>query len=655
VDGTIAGSVASGIFDPATCTRLRCEREACSPSTVAELALSCGADPRALADDGLSPYTAALFGKDPCGLLRDLDSGLQVKMLRGDPVSWAEAGRGRHGAGQMDLVAAPLTRGLLVPDELAEGLLEYCFSAHLPLLAFRVLSRIDGQRHLLTAMERAGNIHWLRVAEKILRQTCTDYPCWCGNETLEYAISQMQQGHRHFRLLLDECLVRLRGEDNFFSYPAALVGSAGAECPICFEPLHRGQPMAFTDDDGRAVCPHFVCSTCAKGYEASANSTGATRKCPECRRTAPRVLPLPKLADDPLGWFDFLTADSGAVSRSTLLRAISAMLPIDAEELGTAVDEGSVTSGPMRHEVTAAEFLTCGLYAWVWRHDLEHRRCGSLGPLPDISDRKAWFQHWNLAQTGTLSRGEVLRAILKTFGVSSMDRARVQELRGKLGRVWENWVSEQKRQHGFCSADGVLEAEFVRDAGLGDLLDEAFGFERGKASPHSPAPAEILSGDSLENCAFGPLRTVKLGATAAPRRERIVADRATAILSRHTLEAAVPGSTSARVGGGDIGRGGRESAPASEHNIAVPSSSMPASYAAAGVLGLLDEADAQELPQSVGGCTSEVRQAVGNYVQQAFGDNCLPPLPRSHLDAMEALEGLERDLGLSLRPHIISL
>ena len=50
--GRIAGAVATGIFDAASCGRLAAELESCGPRDAAEIALSCGADPRALADDG---------------------------------------------------------------------------------------------------------------------------------------------------------------------------------------------------------------------------------------------------------------------------------------------------------------------------------------------------------------------------------------------------------------------------------------------------------------------------------------------------------------------------------------------------------------------------------------------------------------------------
>ncbi|CAJ1365754.1 unnamed protein product, partial [Effrenium voratum] len=152
--GTVAGKVASGLLDPAACARLAAEMEAAGPRPVAQLALDLGADPRALADDGLSPYTAAILREDPCGMLRGLNNNLRFRILRGDERAWAEVARSAEGQDLPDIAAGALSRGLPIPSKMAEELLEYCFQADLPLLALKVLTRIDGKRFLMLALER---------------------------------------------------------------------------------------------------------------------------------------------------------------------------------------------------------------------------------------------------------------------------------------------------------------------------------------------------------------------------------------------------------------------------------------------------------------------------------------------------------------------
>jgi hypothetical protein len=73
---------------------------------------------------------------------------------------------------------------------------------------------------------------------------------------------------------------------------------------------------------------------------------------------------VPKILDDPLAWFDFLSSSSGTVSRTSLIRAVSAMLPVDADDLEEAPGECALSSVQLGQEVTPAEFLANGLYSY---------------------------------------------------------------------------------------------------------------------------------------------------------------------------------------------------------------------------------------------------------------------------------------------------
>ncbi|CAK9062889.1 unnamed protein product [Durusdinium trenchii] len=153
------------------------------------------ADPRALSDDGLSPYTAAILREelmdpslrvfrrgvnsmgdpwdrfahsgldavllllprsaenvlrsaetvadgrgDPCGMLKGLNAQLRFRILRGDETAWAEVARSAEGA----------TGGRAVPPARASRKLRLAYSQE----DGRVLARIDGKRFLMPALER---------------------------------------------------------------------------------------------------------------------------------------------------------------------------------------------------------------------------------------------------------------------------------------------------------------------------------------------------------------------------------------------------------------------------------------------------------------------------------------------------------------------
>lgn len=509
VEGRIVGTCATGIYDLPTCARFAAELQECGPREIAASALACGANPRALADDSLSPYTSALLTEDPCGLVDGVSPKLRARIQRNDALAWAEIGRSSCGAGHVDLVATPLAKGLPVPDDLAEGLLDFCFRSNLPLLAVRVLVRIDGEQHLLPALELAEDPQWFRVAERILGQSFAGTPLWCSAGVLSYALEQIRKGRHQFRLLLNAFLGRIHGSElDFYECPASLA-CGGAECPICFEVLYRNTPMAFVDTNGNAICQHFLCSGCSRSYQAAASSTSGALRCPECRRQSAKFAIIPPMSEDPLAWFDFLSMGKGAVTHTMLVRAVATMLPVDADSVGAFLGEFFFTSSnSMGQEVSAAEFLASGLYAWIRRHEDEHRRCATRGPLPKIAaDREEWFRYWNFSRSGVLCRGEILRAMLRTFEVSSLDCRRVDSLKRRLDRLWDRCTSDRKERHGHCSTEGVSYAEFMEEDGLGDLLEEALDMPLVKEatldSEHRRSRPSITSRPSFDSVGGG--------------------------------------------------------------------------------------------------------------------------------------------------------
>ncbi|CAK9062771.1 unnamed protein product [Durusdinium trenchii] len=521
--GTVAGRVASGLFDPTTCARWAAEMNTSGPRPVARLALELGADPRALSDDGLSPYTAAILREDPCGMLKGLNAQLRFRILRGDETAWAEVARSAEGRDLPDIAAGALSRGLPIPKKMAEELLEYCFSADLPLLALRVLARIDGKRFLMPALERAGTQTWRRVAERIVEQIKPGQkPYWLNPPALKcaatsfsrrYAIHEIQRGRSQYRIMLQSFLAFLKSneEKEFLAAPCVLANRrGGAECPICLEPLCRSTPTAFVADT--AVCLHFLCSTCARGYASSTSSQGEALRCPECRRHAVEMRPVPSLCEDPLSCFEFLAANEDHLAQPMLLRTLSSLLPLESDAL-------EAQGEALEQEVHAADFLTNGLFVWVWRHVQEHQRCMTLGPVPDLEERRAWFKYWNLSGSGQLSRSEVLRAILRSFRVTSLEKQKVKDLQSRVDKVWEMW--SQQCTHG-RSVDYVECEEFCMESGFGELLEEVFGSDpEGGASPwHKSLYAEKeTTSIPPDGCLAAVLRTALL--RGARRRTRV--------------------------------------------------------------------------------------------------------------------------------------
>jgi len=489
--GKIAGVSASGMLDPRSCACLAAEMELHGPCEIAALALACGADPHALADDGLSPYTASALHEDPCQLLAHLDPVLRTKLPTGSAQAWVMAPALCDG--YMDMVAARFIQGLPVSNELTSQLLHHCLHANLPGFALQVLGHADGQSHLMAAMELAADPRWLKTAEKILQQNCLSRPVWCSRQTLEYTIFKIRQGHHQFRKVLLASIAWIQKQKDFFSYPASLASSDGMECPICFDPLYMNTPMGFVNMEEQLVCPHFICSRCAQCVATAASTAasiaGPKLRCPECRRSAPMTLPLPRLSNNPLGWFEFFGGPDGVASMSTLIKAASALLPVDADKLSAAVDNGSLCDESLFDErqrcslgpnLDLADFLASGLYMWLQRHEDEHLH-GRFGRLPQLSNRAEWFRFWNTNSTGAMSRGELFRAVLLTLNVCSLDQDHVKEIRHRVAVFWDSALIEKGRRNACPMEETLTCAEFAARGGVGDRLEECFGkdFEKG--------------------------------------------------------------------------------------------------------------------------------------------------------------------------------
>merc|ERR1719231_2042415 len=107
-----------------------------------------------------------------------------------------------------------------------------------------------------------------------------------------------------------------------------------AECPITYEPLHTGPVGVFLDRSGNRVSQHYFSLA---GAEEWLRSGGGS--CPMTRKPVASVLPIPRLVDDPEGWFTAVDVDkNGKLSRS---EAIEAQFALDNMALDAAIADAS--------------------------------------------------------------------------------------------------------------------------------------------------------------------------------------------------------------------------------------------------------------------------------------------------------------------------
>ena len=236
-----------------------------------------------------------------------------------------------------------------------------------------------------------------------------------------------------------------------------------AECPICFEPLCRGELGVFLDASGQRVSRHFYNLGAARELLASGNTT-----CPLTRKPIASVRRVPDIRSDPDAWFGTVDVDGdGQLSHAEVVEALKATLPVDpyafdraAAEPGWWAQYDQDGSGYIeKHELP-------GLAASV-RAQMPGRRASSVA-IPEIrTDRQAWFSYWDEDESGSLDKEEVVRALLKTLRCTS-DPARVAQMRSTVDAIWCLFDDD---------GNGTIErAEFLKSGdGLADTIIATMG------------------------------------------------------------------------------------------------------------------------------------------------------------------------------------
>jgi len=242
-----------------------------------------------------------------------------------------------------------------------------------------------------------------------------------------------------------------------------------AECPICFEPLCAAPVGVFVGPDGKRVSQHFFNLAAAREWleEGSGN-------CPLTRKPIRSVLEVPDMRTDPEGWFSAVDINGdGRLSRLEVVECLKAQLPIDGSALdATLADEthwmwqqwDSDSSGYIeRHELLDPQ----GLAAYV-RQAFE--KSGGGDAIPDIAaDKEAWYRYWDEDNSGALDKEEVVRALLKTFRMTS-DQERVRQMRSTIDAVWPIFDDD--------GSGSIDRSEFLRpNEGLADTIVATLGLD----------------------------------------------------------------------------------------------------------------------------------------------------------------------------------
>jgi len=301
--------------------------------------------------------------------------------------------------------------------------------------------------------------------------------------------------------------------------PRLLLMECAAECPVCYDPLCTSRPSILTASDGARVCGHYFCFNCAQKLQ---------RGCPLCRAHPADgpcgARPLPDVQKRPWQWFAMVDTDGdGKLGRAETIKALEAVLPLDAERLRRALEGGADSFGPSveneshsgeqgcqktaglawwpdvlgTDEDTFSDGITAeafcaegGMLQWIVENLGELQRAEEAGEPPELEREglERWFDFWDQDADGGLSRSELLRALMKTLRVSGVERARVDEIRNTIEKCFHAWAREGDERVS-------REAFLSKPGGLGELLLSALlptapaGTGSPPSVPETPPPA----------------------------------------------------------------------------------------------------------------------------------------------------------------------
>lgn len=289
--------------------------------------------------------------------------------------------------------------------------------------------------------------------------------------------------------------------DNW-SRPAAPDVDGLAECPVCFCPLWESPGALFTES-GRRACPHLLCLNCA----AELSKQSGAPRCPICRQPfQPPARRPPDPREDPAAWFAFFDeGSSGFLEKQLLQRVLPAVVPVDTGRLTAALNGPLWAEWDPAGEGRISRSSFCaerGLLRWLAEHLGELQEEKQRGEPPDLSrDREGWFRHWAKPGAMEMGKAEVLRAVLKSTGASSLDCTAIAASREWIERCWLLWDRDKNGR--------ISLSDFCTEGGLADMMLQQSSLASGKRivrrmelEPHDPA-ALVACCQQLVECAVG--------------------------------------------------------------------------------------------------------------------------------------------------------
>ena len=230
------------------------------------------------------------------------------------------------------------------------------------------------------------------------------------------------------------------------------------ECCICMNALCESSSGFLCNSSNKRSCRHYFHKDCA-----TAIATVNNKRCPICREPYHHVKEVMDPRKDPKQFFNDIDFDgNGTLSYEEIVDGFKATLPLDFRNI-----EGSIDTFFTRWDrdksgsISMAEFThTDGPMAYINEAFLP-KAINLPPPLLTIKTKKEWFQYWDEDHSNSLDKGEVTRALIKTFKFHARNDIATQ-IRSTLDNIWCIFDSD---------SSGTIEMnEFIATDNLADTI-----------------------------------------------------------------------------------------------------------------------------------------------------------------------------------------
>ena len=232
------------------------------------------------------------------------------------------------------------------------------------------------------------------------------------------------------------------------------------ECSICMMPLCESKSGFFVNSSKKRTCRHYFHESCARAI--------ASKKCPICRVQYNDVRTVANPIENPKQFFTDIDVDAnGHLTYAEITEGFKCTLPLDFRDIDSQIDAFfSRWDKDKNGSINLTEFMAPDGPTKYIKESFKEKEVKGPPPRLTIQTKAQWFEYWDEDKSRSLDKGEVTRALVKTFHAQHRDDI-AREIRSTLDGIWPIFDNDNS---------GTIEYnEFIKEDNLADTIIATVG------------------------------------------------------------------------------------------------------------------------------------------------------------------------------------